>query len=58
MNTTNIGALYFGRFIIGLANGLFDTFAQLYIFVRLPSTTRIALGLRIDRNARQSSIGE
>lgn len=31
MTTTNIGALYVGRFVIGLANGYFMTFSQLYI---------------------------
>lgn len=31
MATTSIGALYAGRFLIGLANGLFMTFSQLYI---------------------------
>jgi SP family sugar:H+ symporter-like MFS transporter len=40
MTTTSIGGLYAGRFVIGLANGLFMTFAQLYLQVRyspLPS---------------------
>ena len=31
MTTTHIGALYVGRFVIGLANGYFMTFSQLYI---------------------------
>lgn len=31
MTTTHIGALYVGRLIIGLANGYFMTFSQLYI---------------------------
>jgi MFS family permease len=31
MTTESIGALYAGRFIIGLANGYFMTFAQLYL---------------------------
>jgi predicted MFS family arabinose efflux permease len=34
MATTTIGGLYAGRFLIGLANGWFMTFAQLYIQVR------------------------
>lgn len=34
MTTTSIGGLYAGRFVIGLANGLFMTFAQLYLQVR------------------------
>lgn len=33
MTTTNIGALYFARLVMGLSNGLFDTFSQLYILV-------------------------
>lgn len=33
MASTNIGALYVGRFVIGLANGMFMTFSQLYIQV-------------------------
>lgn len=35
MATTNIGGLYAGRLLIGLANGLLMTFAQLYIHVCL-----------------------
>lgn len=31
MATTSIGGLYAGRFIIGLANGFYMTFAQLYL---------------------------
>jgi len=31
MTTTHIGALYAGRLLIGLANGYFMTFSQLYI---------------------------
>lgn len=31
MTTEHIGALYVGRFVIGLANGYFMTFAQLYL---------------------------
>ncbi|KAK5713736.1 hypothetical protein LTR17_017503 [Elasticomyces elasticus] len=33
MATTSIGGLYAGRFLIGLANGLFMTFSQLLIYV-------------------------
>lgn len=33
MTTSSIGGLYAGRFVIGLANGLFMTFAQLYLQV-------------------------
>lgn len=35
MTTTNLSGLYAGRFLIGLANGWYMTFAQLYIQVRL-----------------------
>ena len=35
MTTTSIGGLYAGRLVIGLANGLFMTFAQLYLQVCL-----------------------
>ncbi|KZO93821.1 putative maltose permease [Calocera viscosa TUFC12733] len=31
LGTTNIGGLYAGRFLIGIANGWFMTFSQLYI---------------------------
>lgn len=31
MTTTHIGALYVGRLVIGLANGYFMCFSQLYI---------------------------
>ncbi|KAL5117086.1 hypothetical protein ACEQ8H_005045 [Pleosporales sp. CAS-2024a] len=31
MTTDHIGALYVGRFVLGLANGYFMTFAQLYL---------------------------
>ena len=34
MATTNLGGLYAGRFLLGLANGWYMTFAQLYIQVR------------------------
>jgi MFS transporter, SP family, sugar:H+ symporter len=34
MTTSDIGGLYAGRFLIGLANGLFMTFSQLYIQVK------------------------
>lgn len=33
MASTNMGAVYFGRLLIGLANGMFMTFSQLYIQV-------------------------
>lgn len=35
MVTTNINAIYIGRLLLGLANGLFMTFSQLYIQVIL-----------------------
>ncbi|SPO06219.1 related to monosaccharide transporter [Cephalotrichum gorgonifer] len=40
MATTNIGALYTGRFLIGLANGYFMTFSQLYIQETSPAKYR------------------
>jgi len=43
MTTTTIGGLYAGRLLIGIANGLFMTFSQLYIqaslrYMPLPSS--------------------
>lgn len=40
MATTDIGALYAGRFLIGLANGYFMTFSQLYIQESSPAKYR------------------
>jgi len=40
MTTESIGALYAGRFIIGLANGYFMTFSQLYIQESSPAKYR------------------
>ncbi|CAI4214037.1 unnamed protein product [Parascedosporium putredinis] len=40
MTTTSIGALYAGRFLIGLANGYFMTFSQLYIQESSPAKYR------------------
>lgn len=40
MTTSSIGALYFGRLLIGLANGLFMTFSQLYIQEVAPAKYR------------------
>ncbi|KAK4124780.1 general substrate transporter [Parathielavia appendiculata] len=40
MATESIGALYAGRFIIGLANGYFMTFSQLYIQESSPARYR------------------
>lgn len=40
MSTTHIGALYAGRFLIGLANGYFMTFSQLYIQESSPAKYR------------------
>ncbi|EAQ85515.1 hypothetical protein CHGG_09529 [Chaetomium globosum CBS 148.51] len=39
MTTTNIAALYVGRLLIGIANGMFMTFSQLYIQFQ-PTTNR------------------
>ncbi|KUJ07595.1 MFS transporter [Mollisia scopiformis] len=40
MTTTSIGVLYFGRLLMGLSNGLFNTFGQLYIQECAPSKYR------------------
>ena len=40
MTTESIGALYAGRFLIGLANGYFMTFSQLYIQESSPARYR------------------
>jgi MFS family permease len=40
MTTTHIGPLYAGRFLIGLANGYFMTFSQLYIQESSPAKYR------------------
>lgn len=54
MATTNIGAIYVGRLVIGLANGLFMTFAQLYIQESVPARYR---GLMISSFQIWTSIG-
>jgi len=33
MATTDVGALYAGRLLMGLANGMLTTFSQLYLQV-------------------------
>ncbi|KAF4546292.1 MFS monosaccharide transporter [Lasiodiplodia theobromae] len=40
MATTSIGGLYAGRFILGLANGVFMTFSQLYLQESTPARYR------------------
>ena len=40
MATEDIGALYTGRFLIGLANGYFMTYSQLYIQESSPAKYR------------------
>jgi MFS family permease len=40
MATESIGALYAGRFLIGLANGYFMTFSQLYVQESSPAKYR------------------
>lgn len=40
MTTTHIGALYVGRLLIGLGNGGFMTFSQLYIQETSPAKYR------------------
>ncbi|KAK5734180.1 hypothetical protein LTR17_009163 [Elasticomyces elasticus] len=54
MATTSIGGLYAGRFLIGLANGLFMTFSQLYIQECSPAAYR---GLLISAFQFWTSIG-
>ncbi|RDL33338.1 uncharacterized protein BP5553_08777 [Venustampulla echinocandica] len=54
MTTTQIGALYAGRLIIGLANGLLMTFAQLYIQECSPARYR---GLMIGAFQTWTSLG-
>jgi hypothetical protein len=39
MTTTSLGGLYAGRLLIGLANGWYMTFSQLYIQVNSPNYT-------------------
>src|SRR5271156_332751 len=40
MATTNIGAVYFARLLIGIANGFFQVFAQLYLQESAPPHLR------------------
>ncbi|KAJ4394501.1 hypothetical protein N0V93_003719 [Gnomoniopsis smithogilvyi] len=54
MATTNIGAIYVGRFVIGLANGMFMTFSQLYIQESIPARYR---GLMISSFQVWTSVG-
>lgn len=54
MTTTNLGGLYAGRFLIGLANGAFMTFSQLYIQECIPARYR---GLLISVFSVWTSIG-
>jgi len=54
MTTTSIGALYFARLVIGLANGMFLTFGQLYLQECAPARYR---GLVISLFQTWTSIG-
>lgn len=54
MTTTSIGALYFARLFLGLANGLFMTFSQLYIQEVSPARYR---GLALSSFQFWTSIG-
>lgn len=54
MATTNVSGLYAGRFLIGLANGWYMTFAQLYIQESTPARYR---GLMISVFNSWTSIG-
>lgn len=54
MASTSIGAMYVGRLVIGLANGLFMTFSQLYIQESVPARYR---GLMISSFQVWTSVG-
>ncbi|EMC96383.1 hypothetical protein BAUCODRAFT_473149 [Baudoinia panamericana UAMH 10762] len=54
MATTNVGGLYAGRLLIGLANGLFMTFSQLYIQECAPAEYR---GLMLSAFQFWTSVG-
>lgn len=54
MTTSSIGALYVGRLLIGLANGLFMTFSQLYIQEICPANYR---GLALSAFQTWTSVG-
>lgn len=54
MATTNIGAMYVGRLLLGLANGMFMTFSQLYIQECTPARYR---GLMISSFQVWTSVG-
>jgi len=54
MSTTNIGGLYAGRLLLGIANGMFMTFAQLYIQECSPARYR---GLMISSFQVWTSVG-
>jgi MFS family permease len=46
IGTTSVGALYVGRVILGISNGIFITTAQMYIVESLPANLRgVGLGL-------------
>ena len=46
ISTTNLGALYVARIILGVSNGIFITTAQMYIVESLPANLRgVGLGL-------------
>lgn len=54
MLTTNLSGIYAGRFLIGIANGWYMTFAQLYIQVRiLPPYVQLGSFLTSCRRAHQ-----
>ncbi|KAK1759961.1 general substrate transporter [Echria macrotheca] len=54
MATTNIGGLYAGRLLLGIANGMFMTFSQLYIQESTPARYR---GLMISTFQVFTSVG-
>lgn len=56
MVTTNINAIYIGRLLLGLANGLFMTFSQLYIQVFIQGPCRVSMEFATDSNDEQESV--
>jgi MFS transporter, SP family, sugar:H+ symporter len=48
ISTTSVGALYVGRIILGISNGIFITTAQMYIVEVLPANLRgVGLGILV-----------
>lgn len=56
MVTTNINAIYIGRLLLGLANGLFMTFSQLYIQVLIYRLWSVLMENITDNKSEQESV--